>query len=373
MIIAAAEPSTRIALWGVNQALHDRLNSFYYHTFAMRCGVFTTAYPESEIIPPIGLNLVDRAFPHLGFNLERYCRIFDIDAHCEMELAKELFACARNAAVLRVSGPMDTATFTPLPSTVVIKTTCSPTQPADWEALYSFTFHAIPDGPKRVVINCEYIWADLLFACDVGFKALPSSVTEFVIHFKHVDNGVKRPRYAICEGDHNIHDAHTVVAVRSMSDPLPYVTEDQHLDVITVPVPCGGISVVDRIAKVYAKTIGKGKQKRPRNLKLTIVGLDEFDEARDADAAEDEHFAASINDLPWGETGPPPKSYYKRPKYSPVAPKFIDEVAKAVHKTKRNAVKTNVRVLSRAQYLAELGPRGRKEEDWWRRKGSDGC
>lgn len=83
LIIAFSSDRTRIALWALSKALHDRLNRHYYNTFAVSCKAFTTPpnlRGTSPNIPPFFHNLINRSFPGLKANLERY-RVFDVYAH----------------------------------------------------------------------------------------------------------------------------------------------------------------------------------------------------------------------------------------------------------------------------------------------------
>lgn len=376
-LIEVSDHPTRVSLWGVSQALHDRLNRDFYRTFHFGCGAFTTGSPEYHTIPPSNCSQHHQpTFPGLESNLERYCRLFEVEGNCKRKLAIKLFAAARNVTALRLPSSINSEQFTPLPSTLIIKTHCDAQllSSRSWRAGVVMMPKSTPHGPMRLVINCRYAWADQLFASHLGLETIPSSVTELVIHFKCFEIKGKRPRYWLCRAIAD-DDGGGVEYVKELSpwDPVPDLEDGGYLRIIRFPVRSHDLgNVFNDIAKLYAQAIGEDEYGPVLNLKLTIVGLDEFHASRAADAADDDFFASMIDSLPWGAEGPPAPSRYRRRYYAPIAPKFVDLVAEATHASKRSAVKENVRVLTREQYFAELGAVRRMEEDYWFRAESDG-
>lgn len=100
-------------------------------------------------------------------------------------------------------------------------------------------------------------------------------------------------------------------------------------------------------------------------LKLTLVGVDEFDAARDEDAAGDDDFEDLVPLLPWHHPIHE-LATYRHPPHRSVAETFVNSIVQRVHKTKHERVKQNVKVMSAEEYWARVGPqRRRDEEDWW--------
>jgi hypothetical protein len=275
-----------------------------------------------------------------------------------------------------------------LPPTLILAAACLPGAESRWDAIIPLISTPIPNGPKRVVINCTYAWAHQLLISVVGPEndLFPDSVEEIVIRFKKVDYG-ERPRYVWCKdvlGHSRRHVGHKTIKHLSASSPTPMLAGNQHLHLFKVRNPRDGPTGVDvftHIAQIYVQMLkarapkpkkNRGTKKKPKNpqpvkepsIKLTLVGVDEFDVARDLDVAGDAAFHAIIGQLPWH--GPaPPRSEYEYGSYAAVAPTFVERVASLAGHALLPKVLANVKVLSDAEYLATLTQEARDEEDWW--------
>lgn len=144
--------------------------------------------------------------------------------------------------------------------------------------------------------------------------------------------------------------------------PVPTLTNGERLELVTPP-PITVTDLFDQIAQFYANTIGRGKSKY-RALQLTLVGVDEFDAARDQDAAGDAAFVEISGDLPRAGAAPP-RSSYEHPPYWPIASSFVDYFKACVHKSKHERVDKYVNVVSSKEFLAQLGAQDRADDDWW--------
>jgi hypothetical protein len=280
-----------------------------------------------------------------------------------------------------------------LPTTLVLAAACVPSDRPNlsaWSGTAALICFPIPKGPTRVVINCAYAWCHLLFASQVVMEQFgvdmhtpsplfPATVQEIVFHFMKIDRG-ERPRYVRWKATRNnagFINGRKIKEHLTVSSPIPTLGANEFLDVFRVKDPTKaeghqtGMDLFASIADVYTRELiartekAKGHADLPsRPLKLTLVGLDEFDDERDKDAADDDVFEAKINQLPWHGT-PPPRSAYEYPPYQPVAPSFVESVARFVDPSLRATVKENVKVLSTADYHATLSTEARYEEDWW--------
>ncbi len=216
---------------------------------------------------------------------------------------------------------------------------------------------SLPTGPRRIVLNIAYQWADMLFASYLHpkgmacpFHPLPSTVSELVVHFRRV--GSPRPRLLRCVRSEILPGHFRNEVIDSLcGDAIPILLEEEHLELVSVPQP--RTSLFDQLAEVYVANPG---------LTLTLVGLEEFDAARDADADGDEAFAELVPSLPWMGEVPLP-STYARPAYEPVAPSFVAHVAGLLPKERE--VRPRVHIISAAAYLPPMGVRKTREEDWW--------
>lgn len=410
-IIRHSDHKTRVALWGVNRALQAHLNTHFYRTVVAWCGGLGPE-PRSHF-PKINKPETCMSMNELFKNVENHCRTVDITSRCGAEpafgpLVVDLAMSRGDPITLRAPDTVDLSEFDSIPETLVLNA-CIPRPSPDamyWLQPGFLAPLGIPDGPERVVLNIAYTWPAQLFASEfgpeIGFTSFPYSVKEVVFHFKKV-GPPNRPRYAVCEsitdsdgdesdgdesgGDES--DGHEgkdsiddnteasddsgagqfnnpgargckfVKAYYASSSP-PTLTENQHLHIVPMLFP-GQYSLFERIAKVYANSVGKGKRKH-RPIKMTLVGLDEFDEARDDDFLVDALFEEIVEDLPW--TTPPARDDWAHFDYPPVADRFMDEVLDHLDESKWDRVLSDLQLMSSKQYLAELGSR-REEEDWW--------
>ncbi len=92
-----------------------------------------------------------------------------------------------------------------------------------------------------------------------------------------------------------------------------------------------------------------------------MVGLDEFNVVRKADAAGNKVVEAAIPKLPW-PGAPPTRSQFARPPYEDVAPTFVDKLTGLIHKSKHEHIRRDVQVLSSTEYVASLGRRRYAED-----------
>jgi hypothetical protein len=262
-------------------------------------------------------------------------------------------------------------------------------------------------GPTRIVLNVTYAWSHQLWLSVFAMTpdALPPSVEELVVHFKKVDLG-ERPRYLRCkmvDGDF----FGRVLEAYHVGSPIPTLGNGEVLRLFEpFHVALSGMDLFTHMAKFLAgkgenvlkgdtppdgninkeqlKKAAKNKKKAEKKkakkqgttvppapppepvprFKVTVVGLDEFDAARDADAAGDDAFEAIIDKLPWGHPTPERCEYANAP-YTPIAPNFVNLVASFVDPSQRASVEERVKVVSSAEYLAGLSAERAAEENWW--------
>jgi hypothetical protein len=267
-----------------------------------------------------------------------------------------------------------------LPPTLVLAYGCLPGNggPEDWNTALPMFMDTIPDGPTRVVMNVTYAWTTQLFYVPLALRPdiFPTSVEELVIHLRKLD--IERPRYMRCKrlGDGNT----AAVEGYTASSPTPTLAEDEYLDVV-LPYPLRGPNqnIFRQLAQFLAGNgtgalaagvdpagsldeAGKGGYHVPS--KITIVGLDEFDAARDADVAGEDVFEAMMDKLPWG--GPPPARFiWEHPPYRPLAPSAVQIMASAVEPSQRADLESRIRVVTSEEYRAGLAVDERYDEDWW--------
>jgi hypothetical protein len=307
-------------------------------------------------------------FPQGGngpISAAEHCRILDLPAPCQVDRAAGLFL-PFTKSTLRTSNAIDLKPVKNMPPTLILKCYCIPNALDHWQAVYSLAFTGLVDGPTRLVFNVSYQWADQVFASDMGVDALPKSVTELVIHFKKIDGG-ERPRYILCRVLHDT-DNHERIASFGTTSTVPVLKPDEHLELVYPPEVQAGRSLFERLADLFADAVGRGKvraNKKTRTLKLTLVGLGEFDRARDDDADDDDAFAAVVPLLPICSRLSP-RSVWGHPEYHSISDTFIDSVLKRVHKTKHEVVKKSIKIMSSSEYFEHLAPQHREEEeDWW--------
>ncbi|BEJ15233.1 hypothetical protein CspHIS471_0410000 [Cutaneotrichosporon sp. HIS471] len=214
------------------------------------------------------------AMPGIVVSKFQDCRVFEVD---EKSLGSS-FAVAANAEVVRVPS-VDLALLKPLPHTVVLKTPCcpNPNEPRDWLAGFNLPGPPIPDGPKRLVVNVSYLCSNQIFASTVESQ-VPIDIPP------------------------SVEDTLTTDTAKPFTAPIPKLRDKQFVLFIEVPQPENDISTLDRIAKMYARAVEK--QYNPK-LKLTVVGLDEFNESRAQDAQDDVIFGPKLARLPFGKIGWP--------------------------------------------------------------------
>lgn len=369
-IIEHSDTATRHALWSTSRALNFHLNSHFYHRAIIGCGGLMTDNPNG--FPTISKGMHERQLES-QMNFAIHGHMIDLVAQCTTPLADlvlETALAGKDTVTLRSWHTTDFYHIHHIPSTLILTYASEPLLSISIEETPFLPF-PLPEGPERIVFNMSYTWADRVFALDCDRNdRFPDSVKEVVFHFKRADNS-PRPRYQLCEiplahlrpVDHD--GSCDILKSFTATCPVPTLANgDQHLHIVRTPVPKNGVGLFAHIAEMYANSIGKGKRKN-RALKLTLVGLEEFDAARDEDAAGDAAFEAVVNDLPWGELGVPARAQYARRPYTPVASDFVEMVIGHVHKSKHERVQRNVRLMSSADYLAEIGPHRRKEELWW--------
>jgi hypothetical protein len=113
-----------------------------------------------------------------------------------------------------------------------------------------------------------------------------------VIHLRKVDIG-ERPRYLLYK---HVVDEILVVGAFHAGSPIPTLAEDESIELF--PRPRANRSKADLFTEIAMLLAGKGPSGSHEGAgttlfippKLTLVGLDEFDDARDADAAGDDAF-----------------------------------------------------------------------------------
>jgi hypothetical protein len=340
LILGHADAKTRLALWSTHPALQERLNADYYAHAVKKCGGLV---PHTGIFPQMFRDVPIMRTVEVLMHLTLHCRVFDLESSCDLSTANFLLKRGR-VQTLRSWNSVDISSLT-VPPTVVLKCNClpSPEHPDHWLSVFDLTPPGAPPT-ERLVYNVAYAWADAIFASTMGITTLPESVKELVIHFKHIPT--PRPRYTVCETVG--FGTHKVVGALTATDPVPPLLPNEHLDPIDFPLPFDDMDLFARIAKLY----------RP-GLKLTLVGVDEFDAARDADASGDAEWDTVCATLPWFPTVP----QVTRPKYVAMADTFRNLVLKGVPKKKRDKAKRDIKVITSAEYF-EGGKHG-DEADWW--------
>ncbi|BEJ13975.1 hypothetical protein CspHIS471_0311490 [Cutaneotrichosporon sp. HIS471] len=349
LVFGHADAKTRLALWGTHPALQEHLNSHYYEHVVKKCNGFASTLGKP-------LPITFRGVPTLGAmelfsNVTHHCRVFDLETTCDLEMVNCVLKSGR-VRTLRAYNNTDISQLK-IPPSVVLQCNCvpSPDTPEHWTGTFNLTPPGRGPATVRLVYNVRYAWADALFVSIMGIETLPETVKELVVHFKFVPGD--RPRYFVCEA--TAPGSHKIVSAHSTTGPIPELKDNEHLDLVYFPSVIGS-SLFKNIVKLY----------RP-GLKLTLVGLDEFDEAREADAAGDPAWEAIYDSLPWEGLMPP---LCARPSYNSVADTFVDDLVKTLHRKKRAQGRRDVRVLASTEYL-KLGHDD--EEGWWPTDQPQGC
>jgi hypothetical protein len=140
-------------------------------------------------------------------------------------------------------------------------------------------------------------------------------------------------------------------------DAAPKLFPEDTVRIAPIERPVDGIDLFQHIARLYSDAVNSGH----KNLRLTLVGLDEFDKVRDEEAKGDAKFDAIFDQFPWPDVDEARRLSTRFP-YSAVAPSFVDNVSKLVDP---NIVRKNVQVLSTAAYLGSLDALTREQEDWF--------
>jgi hypothetical protein len=235
----------------------------------------------------------------------------------------------------------------------------------NWSMANGRLLKPIPRGAGRVVVNVAYQWADQLFAAYLfwpdNIPLIPDTVTHLVFHFRPV--GPERPRYLRVLNHLNVHLPNNpqarILERLGTTSAIPTLRPNERFALVIIPalphVDEPAQSLFAQIAHVYAAS--------GRSFRLTVVGLDKFDEARATEAAGDAAFSAMIPTL--NLTHMPPPSRYIHGPFEPIAPSFVESVARLVPERRRDEVRRNVQVLSADEYLGNIGAQQREIEDWW--------
>jgi hypothetical protein len=366
-IIEHADHKTRVALWGTCRALYEHVSAHLFRHVAQGLH-FRSA--DGHALPTKFATPLAQAM-ETGHALWRYARVFDLTTPLETRDLGAVVPFLRNLRTIRMPTSLDLDAIRVRSPNVpifrspqlVLRTASIPRVLLQWSCAAIFVQHRLPPA-ERVVLNVAYTWPQQLFSARLaqGLLTLGKDTTELVIHFKKVG---KRPRYLLCRHDavppeslglQGATEAYLIRIVEQFTSasPPPTLGPGQYLELIRALGPAP--SLFEQIAQMYAHAT------KDRELKLTLVGVDAFDAARDADAADDEAFARVAPSLPWGRPPPPPE-LYQHPAYRPVAPTLIDRIAELVDPPKRSSVRRNVTLLSSAAYLAGL--EHPDDEDWW--------
>jgi hypothetical protein len=181
----------------------------------------------------------------------------------------------------------------PQPVLLVNKAEILGSCPAQWltTMMVARQFHF--RAASRVVFNIAYLWPNQVVAFAMGVNVLPEHVTELVIHFKKG------------HGDR----ARMLIGNNTEDEDYPEWTEDFALNsalralqpgecctIVPTPTPLEGHDFFDLLAYVYANTVVGKTNTRVHRLKLTLVGLDEFDRVRDLEAADDDKFPSRLEE-----------------------------------------------------------------------------
>jgi hypothetical protein len=257
-----------------------------------------------------------------------------------------------------------------LPPTLVLKSALTPRCNEEWGSAFNIGPPTIPEEIETIVFNITYTWAAQMSAANftnaLHKQDLPESVKHMVFHFKH--DGRERPRIARFK----IVPGSLIPGIAELypATVIPVLAPGQWLGIMASkmgPNP----SFSEQIMELYTNAIAKGKGCN-RALKLTVVGLDEFDDVLKADAAGDKVLEAAIPKLPW-PGAPPTLSEFAHPPCEDVAPTFIDKLMGLTHKSEHERIRCDVQVLSSAEYVASLGPRRYEEDLWVDAKDVDEC
>lgn len=376
MVIAHANNKTRVALWATNYALYQYLCSHFHRRVVHYCGGrgthvrrgFPLMYRESE----------DRyeAYAEVCDKIIEYCRTVDLMTSCaagSVEATLEFASMRGDPVTLRTWHTADLNNFDILPANIIFQMFCTAQENSEWFGTLWFLQDTFPNGPKQVVINVAYNWPNQLFASVINLKSLPPSVKEVVFHFKKVGSK-ERPRYMLSQAAFSSSDSEEDESYWVDSD-----EDDSEIDDIefeggddSEEDSVGIFDFLGFVGPVSHQSSEWSMGEHDRSLRLTLVGLDEFDEERDKGAEGDAEFAEVMEQLPWGPRGTPEREDWAHFPYDPVATTFLHTVTKLVPKKKQGRVKSNVKIISSAEYLAQLDSQRRDEEDWWSTVQEDG-
>lgn len=368
LIISYSDESTLLAMLTVKSIRKPVLAEFYRHLEVTLPGIQS---PHYHVLPP-----------HKGTEyckqqcrkqyIAAFCRTLDLKDYWQFALALEYasYASHYNLHTFRCTGG-DLKAAKKLPPTIIFRFRCVPLPNflGMWNGAYILQAQGLAEGPKTLVFNIAYSWPHRLFCSILLMDELPLSVNEIVIHLKKYPQD--RPRFLLYK--HLWGDIYHPIKALTLQDRPPMPSIDENIHYLSYGELTGVGSLFEQLAAKFADAIGRGTPQvgRPnRHLKLTLVGVDEFDSARDRDSAEDDEAH------PWATAyytpilGPDASAFvdgyhYAQPPYTSIADRFVDDVAKLVHKEKRGFVHRNVKVMSSAEYYAKLSSQRRKAEDWW--------
>jgi hypothetical protein len=291
-------------------------------------------------------------------------------------LAAHLILAAKQARTLRTMGyslvPIHRhylLSGQALPPTLVLAVDCLPAtdSPISWnDSIYLFS-DVIPGGPTRVVLNVSYAWSTQLFnARFAWYTFFPPSVQELVIHLRKID--IERPRYVRCKGGKR---GGMVLEGYHAASPIPILGENEYLERFdSPPLYRPKVDLFTSIAQLMADSLSREEQTKHTAQsnsippKLTLVGLDDFDAACEADVEGHKVFEDMVDQLPWNGPPPPPTTDKYAPS-APIASSFVELVVGLVEPSQRAQVEKNVRVVSSAEYRAHLSDEQRLDEEWW--------
>jgi hypothetical protein len=373
-VISHADHRTRIALWGTCAALYRAVSAHFYRHVVLSMDLRMA----DGTLFPFKFKVDYQQESECGSCVARYTRVFDLVSPINSRLAIVLLQLLRTVRTFRTRATLNYDMFPPIPGpNIVLTSNCMPPGRKGWQHPFILVSDGIPAVP-RVVINVAYNWPQQLvashFSVPEHMSTVPEGVNEIVFHFQKFG---ERARYLLlydqpifypgAAGYNLTFDVELRGTFTSASTP-PVLQPNEYIELVDkMPVRTG---LFNEIAELYASAIGHGKR-GTRSLRLTMVGLEEFDAARDADAADDTAFARIVDSLPWADGEVPGPDMYAHDPYEPIAPAFVNLITDLVHHTKHERVRRNVKLLSSAEYLASLEHPA--DEDWWHTESDSKC
>jgi hypothetical protein len=378
LVVAYVDHKTRIALWGTSRTLHKHLTAHFYRHMVLSRDTFVTSDRRRLPTKSVG----EKRAAEITQNLAR-CRILDLDRSRYWFASLASTPDLTGLRTLRATCGYYDAEAPPTVTTLVFRGTSDQQNYYDGfsgEHRFDPSVFGLNNGPQRIVFNIAYKWPQQLFAScfDTTCRSpsFPASLKELVFHFKKVGD---RPRVfrgkdpesyppspPLPEREHI--PSLSATALRSFhkeAEASPEVMEavqGEQWQLRSTSVNRVRKSLFELIADRFATAIDRDMHVP----KLTIVGLEDFDLHRDADAADDKIIA---DFLPVGLAAglftqeEVDSAEYAHPPYEAMAPTFVDSILDRLDKSHHEVVLRKVKLLTPARYVAGLEHPA--DEEWW--------